>query len=93
MPIYEFRCEGCGAGFEALVDAGTNAVQCVECGGGPTRRVYSPQAPSPRLVKTSRGRRKQERANAGLREGAKARFKAARARARGQAAGGSDGKR
>jgi putative FmdB family regulatory protein len=92
MPIYEFRCGACGTGFEALVDAGTETVACAECGASASR-VYSPPARSPRLVKTRREARKQERANEKLRASAKARFKAARARARAQLGGRGDGNR
>lgn len=93
MPIYEFRCEACGAGFEALVDVGTDTAECSECEATSARRVYSPAAAPHRLVKSSGETRKQERRNAQLRETTKARFKRARARARAQGTGGSDGKR
>lgn len=86
MPIYEFRCDACGAEFEALVAVGAEP-PCGECGGGPARRVLSPPAAPFRLVKTPRGKRRQERSNAELRERTKARFKEARARARGKADG------
>ena len=82
MPIYEFRCEECGARFEQLVGAGTDAVSCPECDSARTVRVYSAQAAPLRLVKTSGQARKQERKNAALRETTKARFKQARARQR-----------
>lgn len=93
MPIYEFRCEACGTGFEALVGAGTEAVDCIECRAASARRVYSPPAPPHRVARTPREVRKQERANARLRESAKARFRKARERARSQAPGGPDGER
>ena len=54
MPIYEFECEDCGERSEALVDVGTEAIECRHCGSAKTRRVLSAQAPSMRLVK-SRG--------------------------------------
>jgi putative FmdB family regulatory protein len=41
MPIYEFECEKCGARFEELVSGGTEAVACVACGSGDTRRLIS----------------------------------------------------
>lgn len=82
MPIYEFRCEECGARFEGLYDAGAERVPCRECGSTRTERVLSPPGAPFHLVKTPREARKQERANASLREAAKRRFKAARRRAR-----------
>jgi putative FmdB family regulatory protein len=82
MPIYEFRCEECGAGFEQLVGAGTDAVPCPECDSARTVRVYSAPAAPLHLVKTPGEARKQERRNATLRETTKARFKQARARQR-----------
>ena len=84
MPIYEFRCETCGARFEGLVAAGTEAVACPNCGAEGARRILSPQAPTPALVKSSGERRAQERRNAQLRQDAKRSFKAARERARAQ---------
>jgi putative FmdB family regulatory protein len=93
MPIYEFRCDACGAKFDALIRAGEKPGECVECGASQLRRTYSPQATPHRLVKSRGEARKQERANAKLREGAKVRFKDARARARTQATRGADGKR
>ena len=92
MPIYEFRCESCGARFEALVAAGDEPA-CPTCGEGAVRRVYSPQAPPFRLVKTPAGARKRERRNAELRERTKAKFKQARAGARQRARPGGDGDR
>jgi putative FmdB family regulatory protein len=86
MPIYEFRCEGCGERFEGLFPAGTEAAPCPECGSERTRRVLSAPGPPPHLVKTPREARKQEGRNAKLREGTQARFKAARQRARERAA-------
>ncbi|MGK7344390.1 MAG: FmdB family zinc ribbon protein [Candidatus Nitrospinota bacterium M3_3B_026] len=48
MPIYEFRCEDCGAGFETLVlsaaDAGKAA--CPECGGVRLEKLFSVFSPS-----------------------------------------------
>jgi putative FmdB family regulatory protein len=82
VPIYEFHCEGCETRFEFLVEAGTAVVACPNCGAERTRRVYSSPAPPQRLVKTPAANRRQEGRNAQLRAGAKARFKAARARAR-----------
>jgi putative FmdB family regulatory protein len=82
MPIYEFLCGECGIRFEVLVEAGTGSVPCTGCGSGATRRVYSPQRPPMKLVKTRADARKQERKNARLREQAKRRFVEARRRAR-----------
>lgn len=90
MPIYEFVCEACGERFDALVELGTETLDCDLCGTGGSKRVLSAQAPPMRLVKTPRDARKQERSNAALRRKAKADFKrkrtqvqAARDRARG----------
>ena len=82
MPIYEFRCESCGERFEALVDADTESSECRSCGSGTTRRVLSAQAAPLTVVKSPGETRKQERANARLRERTKADFKAKRQRAR-----------
>lgn len=40
MPLYDFECEGCGAGFEAVAPAGGLA-PCPHCGATDVRRVYS----------------------------------------------------
>jgi putative FmdB family regulatory protein len=82
MPLYEFRCEHCGAGFEELVTAGTAAATCPSCGSEGARRTFSAQAAPFGLVKTRGEARTQERRNAKLREATKANFKAARRRAR-----------
>jgi putative FmdB family regulatory protein len=82
MPIYEFRCEACGASFERLVEAGTESSNCPNCEADEASRVYSAQAAPFRLVKTRRDAGKQERRNSKLRESTKARFKEARRRAR-----------
>ncbi len=79
MPIYEFVCERCDGRFEDLVEAGTEAATCPRCGAARTRRVYSAHGAPFKLVKTPGETRKQERRNAQLREGAKRRFKEARA--------------
>jgi putative FmdB family regulatory protein len=75
VPIYEFRCGACGERFEALVDAGTETVECRLCRSPDTRRVFSAQAAPMSLVKSPGERRKQERANQKLRADTKARFK------------------
>lgn len=93
MPIYEFRCEACGAELEALVGPGGEPIVCVECGSSELRRVYSPQAAPQRLVKSAGATREQERRNASLRDTTKARFAQARARARARATGRADGER
>ena len=49
MPIYEFECEECGAGFEELVAAGTEAVACPECGSERSRRLISAVSPPGRM--------------------------------------------
>jgi putative FmdB family regulatory protein len=82
VPLYEFECGRCGARFEDLVGVGTETVECRECGAEGARRVYSPPAPEPRLVKTGGALRKQEARNAKLHARAKRDFKARRATAR-----------
>jgi putative FmdB family regulatory protein len=82
VPIYEFECGRCGARFEELVDAGTEAAACRACGEAGARRIYSPPAPEPRLVKSGGAAQQQEARNAQLRARTKERFKAARERAR-----------
>lgn len=41
MPIYEYRCEGCGNRFEKLVRGEARAVECPGCGGEQLERQYS----------------------------------------------------
>ena len=82
MPIYEFRCDACGARFEGLYPAGTESAECRECGSERTARVLSAPGQPLHLVKTPREARKQERANAKLQADSRARFKAARESAR-----------
>jgi putative FmdB family regulatory protein len=91
MPIYEFLCEECGTRFEELVAAGTEAVACRRCGAERTRRVLSAQGAPLNLVKSRGETRKQERRNAQMREGAKQRLRAARARARTHRGGAGQG--
>jgi putative FmdB family regulatory protein len=81
VPLYEFECGRCGARFEDLVRVGTETVECRECGAEGARRVYSPPAPEPRLVKTGGALRQQEARNAKLHSRTKQDFKAARRRA------------
>ena len=82
MPIYEFRCETCGARFEALVPVGTGSVECRECGAERTVRMFSAPGAPLHLVKTRGDARKQEGRNAQLQADARARFKEARRKAR-----------
>lgn len=82
MPIYEFRCDSCGERFDALVEAGTESVACRSCGVEGTKRVLSAPAAPMHLVAPTGQRKKQERANAQLRNRAKADFTARRQAAR-----------
>lgn len=41
MPIYEYRCEGCGKQFEKLVRASAPSVACPSCGGEKLEQQYS----------------------------------------------------
>jgi putative FmdB family regulatory protein len=82
VPIYEFRCGACGERFEALVDPGTESVECRECGVPGAARVLSAQAPPFGLVKPPGETKRQEHRNAELRRRTKAEFKARRKRAR-----------
>jgi putative FmdB family regulatory protein len=42
MPIYEYRCEACGAVSEYLVAPGDKEkIQCRECGGLEMKRILS----------------------------------------------------
>ena len=74
MPIYEFECGRSGARFEELVGAGMESTCRRACGADRTRRIYSPPAPEPRLVKSGAAARKQEARNAELRARTKQRF-------------------
>ena len=47
MPIYDFRCDACGAEFEELVRA-EELPPCPQCGAEP-RRLLSQVAPPPRI--------------------------------------------
>jgi putative FmdB family regulatory protein len=47
MPIFEFKCEECGARFEELVAVGA-AATCPSCGSERTERLYSPLSPPTR---------------------------------------------
>jgi putative FmdB family regulatory protein len=89
MPIYEYRCEDCGAAFEKLATAEAEETACPECGSDGVRRAFSAPAAPQRLVKSPGEARRQERRNAQLRERTKANFKAARQRARDRSGGGA----
>lgn len=41
MPIFEYRCDGCGRQFEKLVRGGSTAVACPSCGGEKLEQQYS----------------------------------------------------
>ncbi|HUX06534.1 MAG TPA: zinc ribbon domain-containing protein [Acidobacteriota bacterium] len=47
MPLYEYRCESCGAAFEKLVmTSKRDEVTCNKCGSKQTRRQLSTFATS-----------------------------------------------
>ena len=78
MPIYEFRCDGCGARFEELVPLDGRVERCPQCGAERPGRVLAPPGPALHLVRTPGETRKQEWKNANLRETTRTRFKEAR---------------
>lgn len=80
MPIYEFECDACGARFEALVSAGTEAEACRECGAEGARRRMSSFGTSRQLTAGQRRRLEDKRGT--NRDGARQRFKQSLARAR-----------
>lgn len=43
MPIYEYRCQGCGAKFQSLVGvvAGSDEVKCPKCGSPDAAKLIS----------------------------------------------------
>ena len=41
MPIYEYRCPGCGTRFEELVSASSPPPPCPDCGAAGATRLYS----------------------------------------------------
>ena len=41
MPIYEYRCNDCKAGFEKLVFGANPVVACEKCGSGNTEKRLS----------------------------------------------------
>ena len=40
MPLYEYRCEGCGTRFEALIQ-GSQKAACTSCGGKKLEKLLS----------------------------------------------------
>jgi putative FmdB family regulatory protein len=84
MPLYEFECPGCGERTESLVSVGTETLACPACGEAEARRIFSPYSPNPKLATSLGNRRRQEARNARLHAKAKADFKAARQRSRGE---------
>jgi putative FmdB family regulatory protein len=43
MPIYEYECKNCGKRFEKMQSITAEPLtECVNCGGGPVRRVLHP---------------------------------------------------
>ena len=75
MPMYEFRCEECGARFEDLVPVDTQSISCPECSSERTVRAFSSAPGTLRLVKSRGANRRQEAKNIGLNKAAKGRFK------------------
>ncbi|MCI7643668.1 MAG: zinc ribbon domain-containing protein [Lentisphaeria bacterium] len=45
MPIFEYRCDECGASFEKLLKNRQEAVSCPQCGSGKIVRANSTFAP------------------------------------------------
>ena len=41
MPIYEYRCRGCGKDFEKYVPGGSTRVACPQCASGDIARKLS----------------------------------------------------
>jgi putative FmdB family regulatory protein len=41
MPMFEFRCEECGASFEELVRRTGEEVECPKCGSAKLEKLYS----------------------------------------------------
>jgi putative FmdB family regulatory protein len=46
MPIFDFRCAGCGHEFEKLVLRSSAAVECPSCGGTELEKLISMPAVS-----------------------------------------------
>ncbi len=89
MPLYEFECPRCDARFEALVDAGTEIVECRECGVKAAERRLSMFATS--RQPTAGQRRRLEDKRGVNRDGARKRWKQSMDRAR--SSGGGDKRR
>jgi putative FmdB family regulatory protein len=49
MPIYEFACSRCGAGFEELVRSQAEVPKCPKCGAAEVTRRLSQIFPTPRI--------------------------------------------
>jgi putative FmdB family regulatory protein len=60
MPIFEFKCEECGARFEELVAAGA-AASCPSCGSQRAERLYSPLSPPTRQPRGAKVRSDESR--------------------------------
>jgi putative FmdB family regulatory protein len=88
MPIYEFRCEGCGERFETLVAIGTEGADCPSCGTPNASRVLSQVGAVPKFVKTARTNRRLEDKRGTNRDGARTRFKESLRRGRQKRGGG-----
>ena len=41
MPMYEYRCDGCGHQFELLIRTASQVVQCPSCAGESVERLLS----------------------------------------------------
>ncbi|MFL5799409.1 MAG: FmdB family zinc ribbon protein [Actinomycetota bacterium] len=41
MPLYEFRCAGCGQIFDRLLPVGSDAPPCSACGSADVNRLIS----------------------------------------------------
>jgi putative FmdB family regulatory protein len=44
MPLYDYRCRSCGAGFDAQRAAGEPPPPCPRCGAPDADRVFTPFA-------------------------------------------------
>jgi putative FmdB family regulatory protein len=44
MPLFEFVCESCRTGFEALIRRDDEVVTCPDCGGHEVRKGFSAPA-------------------------------------------------
>ena len=61
MPIYEYRCRGCGEDFEQYVHSASTAVACPTCASGevsassPCSGSGPTAAPSPRRYRRAGG--------------------------------------